>query len=487
MNQKIIPRVRFAPSPTGYLHLGGLRAAFFNWLFAKHFNGKFLLRIEDTDLARSKPEYTDSILDSLSWSNINSDEPIVIQSKNIGIHNDVINKMLADGTAYRCFCPADQSQEIADFQDDQAGYNKYDQKCRDVDLKSLDVSKSYAVRFKVPRDNKFIIFKDLIRGEVSFDIDQIDDFILVRSDGTPTYNFVVVVDDATMEITHVLRGEEHLSNTPKQILIYRACNFYIPQFGHLPLILGPTGAKLSKRDAATSVIDYKNNGFLAQALCNYLVRLGWSHGDQEIFTIDELIKYFSLDHVGKKGAIFDIKKLEWTNSVYIKQHTSEELLNFIEKDIDKSFSSKLINWDRKTILGFIDLYKERVKTLKELIGELEIIYHVSKSFNLEEIKIFANLQVKNNLEKVLEILENIHDFSIQNLNDSIKKLVKDMGINLPDIAKPLRLALTGKLSSPGIFEILFLLGKKESIERINFFKKEIEKKFGEESSGNTSI
>lgn len=466
-------RVRMAPSPTGYLHLGSMRAAIFNWLFARHHNGVFLIRIEDTDLERSKPEYVASILESFEWCSIIPDEPIVIQSERIQRHKEVANKLLEAGNAYKCYCTAQELEERLGAGAMQEGnYKHYDRKCLSEQNRPENTNKPYAIRFKVPDLNE-IGFDDLIHGKIEFAMDQFDDFIIVRSDATPMYNFVVVVDDADMRISHVIRGDDHIPNTPKQILLYRACGFEIPKFAHLPLILGPSGNKLSKRDAATATIDYRKNGFLADALFNYLVRLGWSHGDQEVFTKDEMIKYFTLDTVGKKGSIFDIKKLEWMNTVYIKKHSAPELLNFIQRDVDSSFVDRLSGWDIKNINKWIDLYKERVKTLKELTQEIELVYQGSKEFKSEEIDIWKTDITRSNMQRLKESLMLHEDFSSQSLQELIKTMCTQLGIALPDMAKPLRIALTGKSSSPGVFEILSLLGKDESIKRLQYFMESI--------------
>ncbi len=472
-------RVRYAPSPTGHLHLGSLRVALFNWLFARHYNGVYLLRIEDTDIERSTQEYTTSILETLAWADIEADEPVVIQSKNLPLHKQVIAKMLEERTAYRCFCTPEELQaRLGASAAQEGGYTKYDRKCLYRTVTEEDLNKSYAVRFKVPDNINEISFDDLIRGPISFDRDQFDDFIIMRSDGTPMYNFVVVVDDAHMNITHVLRGEDHIPNTPKQLLLYKACGYTVPLFGHFPMILGPDGNKLSKRDAATAVLDYKYAGFLADALCNYLVRLGWSHGDQEIFTREELISYFSLDHVGKKGAIFDIKKLEWMNSIYVKRLTPDEIIFYIERDVDPLFRSYFPDWDASTLASGIELYKERIKTLKELECELRSLYQRPYAFDPEELKPWSTIQTMHDMTALEEALHMQEDFSPPALSQMMKALCAQLKRSLADLAKPLRIALTGKSSSPGVFELLSLLGKKESIARLHHFRQILSKEEG---------
>jgi len=391
-------RVRFAPSPTGHLHIGSLRVAIFNWLFARHHGGQYLLRVEDTDLERSKQEYTDSILEFLDWFGIDHDQDVMMQSDRADEHKKIIEQLLSDGKAYKCYCTP---EEIIERQKARDQYNDlfsmYDKHCRD---NTEEKDKPFVVRFKVPDNQKTISFNDLIRGTISFDIDQFDDFIIARSNGSPIYNLVVVVDDAYMQVTHVVRGEDHISNTPKQIMLYQACGFPVPDFAHLPLILGPSGDKLSKRDAATAVLDYKKNGYLPDALFNYLVRLGWSHGDQEIFTNQELVDYFSLDHVGKKGAIFDPEKLDWLNGVYIREMGDGDILNRTVSDVQPDLKSKLSGWQYDKILKLIGLYKERVKTLKELAGQLILVHDGPREFDQASVKKWIKPETKKYLEEL---------------------------------------------------------------------------------------
>ena len=307
MNNKMV-RVRFAPSPTGHLHIGGLRTALFNWLFARHNGGAYLLRIEDTDVSRDKAEYVDSIFGSFAWTGIMPDEQPVIQSTRIAEHQQVIEQLISQKKAYKCYCAPDDHVRRLQARGIDTLFVKYDSYCRIRSASPDDTHKPYAVRFAIAVGRESVIFDDLIRGRVEIPIDQLDDFVLARSAGGPMYNFVVVVDDAFMRISHIIRAEEHLVNTPKQILLYEACNYPIPQFAHVPLILGPSGDKLSKRDGAVSVLEYRQAGYLPAALINYLARLGWAHGDQEIFSVDELVNCFSLEAIGKKGAIFDPQK-----------------------------------------------------------------------------------------------------------------------------------------------------------------------------------
>lgn len=455
-------RVRFAPSPTGHLHIGGLRTALFNWLFARHNNGDFLLRIEDTDIERSKKEFTDSILESLEWADLESDEPLVTQTERMSLYKEKIAELLKNGKAYRCFCPATEMRSDDD-------YFKYDGKCRIGKMQPGDEQRPHVVRIKLPLEQKTIEFNDLVRGLIVFETMQLDDFIIARTDGTPIYNFVVVVDDALMNISHVIRGEDHISNTPKQIVLYQAFGFEVPHFAHLPLILGPTGARLSKRDAATAVLDYKNNGYLAPALCNYLIRLGWSHGDQEIFTRDELIKLFTLEGVGKKSSIFDQAKLDWVNSMYMRTYSGAELLKLISADVEHGFRPVLGNWDEHRIAQAIDLYKERVKTLRELAHEVSGLYECAMRSTKDEIQQFTTPAALNLLNKLVPLLSTVCPFESSTLSAMAKKVVQEQGVKLVELAQPLRVALTGKVNGPGAFELMAFLGREESERRIKAY------------------
>lgn len=462
--QKLSVRVRFAPSPTGHLHIGGLRTALFNWLFARHHNGTFLIRVEDTDITRSKEEYKESQLASMAWAGITHDESLVIQSARVGEHRAVAQHLLQEGKAYRCYCPPQKE----DGDTDQA-YYKYDGHCRNLAPDQQDATKPYSIRFKIPSNRQAITFQDLVRGEITIELDQLDDFIIIRSDGSPMYNFVVVIDDAFMRITHVIRGEEHISNTPKQILLYEACGYVQPVFAHLPMILGPDGTKLSKRNAATSVLEYKHAGYLPEALCNYLARLGWSHGDQEIFSLDELIRYFSLDHVGKKGAIFDPQKLDWMNSVYMKECSGQKLLEIMIRDVGYDAYMEYANWSQEQILGFIDLYKERLFTVQGLVRALKNMHEGPQHYDDTALATFVTEGTSRYLTELIPLLTMQDDFSAGTLTQLIKDLCKQLNIKLVALAQPIRIALTGSSASPGVFELLSLLGRKVSVERLQRF------------------
>ncbi len=454
-------RVRFAPSPTGHLHIGGLRSAIFNWLFARHNKGTFLLRIEDTDIERSKQEYTDSILASFAWMHVDWDEPVVIQSERAARHAEIAKTLLAQGKAYLCTCSQEQVIErLSKTPGFDPNFIKYDGHCRTKN------NQEGALRFAIPESLKSVDFTDLIRGDISIGTDQLDDFILVRSDGTPMYNFVVVIDDADMRISHVIRGEEHIANTPKQILLYQACNFPLPQFAHLPMILGPDGSKLSKRDAATGVFEYRSMGYLPDALFNYLVRLGWAHGDQEVFTRDEMINYFTLDHVGKKGAIFDQTKLDWINGVYMRNTSDQELLDIIIKDVCTTLLSDLPRWHQNTILLLINIYKQRAKTLKELVADIKALYEEPTIYAQEDIVQWITATTQQELQEVVALLSNVSEFTVDAISAALKDFAKAKNMKIVALMQPLRIALIGKSSGPGVFDLMAVLGKHETINRI---------------------
>jgi glutamyl-tRNA synthetase len=459
-------RVRFAPSPTGHLHIGGLRTVIFNWLLARSNNGKFLLRIEDTDLERSKPEFVDSIMNSLKWMGTLPDENMVIQSERVPEHRRIATQMVEQGKAFYCFCSQEQVIErhkVKYGADDV--FIKYDGQCRTKKVTEADLLQPHVIRFALPYDVKIVAWKDLVRDEIVTSIDQLDDFIIIRSDGMSMYNFACVLDDHFMRITHIIRGEEHVANTPKQILLYQALGYQVPQFGHVSMILGSSGHKLSKRDGATSVLEYKHMGYLPDALFNYLVRLGWAHGDQEIFNREELIKLFGVDNVSKKPAIFDQTKLDWVNAVYIKQDTPHNLWKRMVEDVDHPIF-KEITWDDTKIYAAIGLYRERVKTLKELADELKILHGPEIRYLDSDLAQWVTPQTAQHLQGIIEMLEQIEQFNPEALSAAIKELAKKFEVKLVHLAQPIRIALVGKSASPGVFELLTIVGKQESIKRL---------------------
>ncbi len=466
MNKSV--RVRFAPSPTGHLHIGGLRTALFNWLFAKHHEGVFLLRIEDTDQERSKDEYTQAIYEAFAWVGITSDEKPLIQSQRFSIYQTIADFLIDQKKAYRCACLPEEVEARAR----QAGFvgeyhGGYDGFCRN---RAIEKTSATAIRFIIPEYIQTLSWDDAIRGLISFDRDQLDDFVIVRSDGTPTYNFCVVIDDHESRITHVIRGEDHISNTPKQIALYKALEYEIPVFGHIPMILGSDGNKLSKRDGAVDVVAYRSMGYLPDALINYIARLGWAHGDQEIFTQKELIQYFTLNAVGKKPSIFDYTKLEWLNSLYMRAKTPEELVSLIISSVNNQYMLMLASWSDIQKYKVVELYKERAKNLLELNDMIIDLYNGPSDYIQKDIEQYVT---HNTSELFSIIITFLKEHEITQMQDFIKNLCKDYDLKLAVLAQPIRIALTGKTMSPGIFDLFLLLGKDESIKRLTLFNKYI--------------
>lgn len=459
-------RVRFAPSPTGHLHIGGLRSAIFNWLFARHTGGTYLLRIEDTDVLRSTKEYLASQLASFEWAGIQSDEPIVYQMSRESEHRAAALELMRAGKAYPCFCPPRDADEVVSNLEAGMG-QKYDRTCRDRAYSEEDLKKQHCVRFRLPDSLEHVTFHDLIRGDIVTKGEYFDDFVIIRRDGSPIYNFCVVVDDIFMQITHIIRGEDHIPNTPKQVLLYQALNATPPAFAHLPLILGKDGSKLSKRDAAVSVEEYRAQGFLPEALINYLVRLGWSHGDQEVFTVPELIQFFSLDQVGKKGSIFDIKKLEWLNGVYLRQSTNERVLAAVTA-MDQKLADELVKtWGNEKLMSLIGLYKERSVTLVELARHILALAQAPQSLDLGLISKWRNERTGQLVGLFSAKMKEAEGLGHDQLLQAANGVCEVQGEKLVHLAQSLRLALTGTIQSPGVFDLIGILGKKESAERLD--------------------
>lgn len=460
-------RVRFAPSPTGNLHIGSLRTALFNWLFARHHKGKFFIRIEDTDMQRSTKEFEQSLLESLAWSGIESDAPIMYQSERFDIYKQIAEQLMQQGKAYRCFCTEEELQIKRERAVSYQQTYQYDKKCRDLSSEfAASINKPFVVRFKVQIDGGSFTFDDEIKGNMNIPAEQIDDFVLLRSDGTVTYNFAVVVDDIEMKITHIIRGEEHLFNTPKQILLYQALQSSVPVFAHIPLILGPSGQKLSKRDGATSVVEYKHEGFLPHALCNYLVRLGWAYGDQEIFTTEEMIQHFSLSGVHKSGAKFDIEKLLWMNAQYLKSLDADELIDLFATALSKDFVKNTSDWNDEKRKAWVVLYKDRVSTVKALYDSILSVYFLPVRYDWESLHQLIANDVIIILQLLQQELANV-SFEKNALNSKIKDFCKMHNYAMAQISQLLRFVLTGSISGPSVFEMMSLLGAQEVQKRIS--------------------
>jgi len=457
--------VRFAPSPTGYLHLGGARTAIFNWLFARHNKGKFILRIEDTDKTRSTEESIKEIIEALKWLQIDWDEGPFRQTERREIYQREAERLLKEKKAYKCYCTPDELEKIKKEALAKGKPPKYDGRCRDLKTPPLD--KPFVIRLKVNQEGETIV-KDLIKGEIVFPNSQLDDFILIRSDGSPTYNFAVVVDDALMRITHVIRGDDHLNNTPKQLALYEALGYKPPKFAHVPMILGPDRTRLSKRHGATSVLAYKEEGYLPEALFNFLVRLGWSHQDQEIFTRQELISYFTLNNVGRSPAIYNPEKLKWLNSHYIKTSSNERLARDIIPFLKKQKLIENENVDRKWLEKMVATLKERSSTLKEMAQMATFYFKDPEEYDPEGAEKFLTPKVLPYLSLILKRLNELpkDEYTEEKIKQLFDGILKEEKIKLKDVAQPCRVALTGKRISPGIFEVISVLGKEKTIKRL---------------------
>jgi len=451
-------KTRFAPSPTGNLHIGGARTALFNYLFAKHNNGIFVLRIEDTDIERSKEEYTQDILEGLRWLGILWDEGPLFQRERMDIYREHAYRLLKEGLAYRCYCTPEVLEEKRKNALKEGKKPNYDRTCRDLNMEYPD--RPYVIRFKTPLEGH-VSFNDIVRGKITFNCEELDDLVILRSDNTPTYNFTVVVDDALMGITHIIRGDDHINNTPRQILIYKALGYSIPEFAHVPLIHGKDRTRLSKRHGATSLLEYKNEGFLPEALMNYLARLGWAYKDQEVFSREELIEKFDLSHVGKSPAIFDMDKLSWLNSYYIKNTDDRTIAKNLEYFLEKEG----IAVDRKEkLIPVVKSLKERAKTLKEMASMAAYFFNDNIEYDEKAREKFLTPQTRDILESFLNGFKTLHTLDEASEKKIIEDIVRQTNRKVVDVIQPIRVALTGRTASPGIFEVIDILGR-ESVEK----------------------
>ncbi len=451
---------RFAPSPTGHLHIGGARTAIFNWLFAKNREGKFILRIEDTDVNRSTQEMVDSILEALDWLGLKWDEGPFFQSERMDIYNKYIQKLLDTGQAYYCKCSPEEVEQMRKEAMEKGEKPKYNGRCREL---GLGPGEGRVVRFKTPISGS-TGYKDVLKGWISVDNKELDDFVIMRSDGTPTYNLAVVIDDATMGITHVIRGDDHMSNTPKQVLLYQAFGFDLPEFIHVPMILGEDRKRLSKRHGAQSVLEYKEMGYLPEALVNYLVRLGWSHGNQEIFSIEELIKKFSLKGLSSSACIFNPEKLNWVNAQHIKKCNDLRLAELLKEFLNKKGLNGEVDYLRK----IVPMLKPRATTLDEMayMSEYFVIDDDKISYDTSLLKKFMKKEVVGLIKLIIQGLEKLSSFDEKSLEDFFRRFVEEQNIKFKLIAQPIRLAITGRTASPGLFEVMAVLGKNKTLNRI---------------------
>ena len=479
MNDKEV-RVRFAPSPTGYLHIGGARTALFNWLFAHKMGGKLILRIEDTDTERLKEDSVSQILTSLKWLGINWDEGPeqggdfgpYYQSERLDIYKKYVDELLANGKAYRCFCTTEELEAEREKQKAAKLPFRYARTCRDLPeeevQKRIAAGEKFSVRLKIPAEGNIVVH-DLIHGDVNFNLNQFDDYVIMKSNGMPTYNFAVVIDDHLMGMTHVLRAEEHLSNTPKQLFVYEALGWEPPKFGHMSMILAPDRSKLSKRHGATSVEEFRSQGYTAPAIVNYLTLLGWGPGDErEIFSLEETVKLFQLEQMSKKAAIYDTKKLTWMNGQYLSSLPLEEILPEVKPFflnaglVDEAW----LNANADYFAQLIDIVRVRVKTLAEIVDASEYFFKDVTSYDEKGVAKHFKPEAVELLNACMKALAADEEFSLLSTEAIYNKISAEKEIALGKVIHPTRLALTGRTVSPGMFDVMVLLGKEKTLARM---------------------
>lgn len=459
MNVKV--KTRFAPSPTGYLHVGGARTALYSWLFARHAQSEFVLRIEDTDLERSTPEAIEAIMEGMNWLRLYWDEGPYFQTKRFDRYDEAIEKLLVEEKAYRCYCSKERLEILRESQRKKGEKTRYDGCCRDKHL-PYDPNQPYVIRFKNPLTGS-VSFNDLIRGPIEISNRELDDLVIRRSDGSPTYNFCVVVDDWDMEITHVIRGEDHINNTPRQINILNALGAPLPEYAHVSMILGDDGQKLSKRHGAVSVMQYRDDGYLPEALLNYLVRLGWSHGDQEIFSIDEMKQLFTLAAVSKSASAFNIEKLLWLNHYYINQLPVEYVATQLSWHIQQQGYPTS---EGPQLTDIVKIYAERCKTLKEMAENCWYCYKDVDTFDDNAVKKHLSLAAKEPLTVIKNKLSVLIDWQTEKIHQIIQQTADELELGMGKVGMPLRIAVTGGGQSPAIDGIICVIGKRKVIARI---------------------
>ena len=452
---------RFAPSPTGHLHLGGARTAVFNWLLARHFGGKFCLRIEDTDLLRSKQEYTDSILASMRWLGLDWDGDLIYQTQRTDIYNAYVDKLLASGHAYWCSCSREEVEAMREEARAKGSKPRYNGHCRDL---NCGPGPDHCVRLRIP-DTGRVSFTDLVKGPIAVDVQELDDFVIRRADGMPTYNMAVVVDDHEMGLTHIIRGDDHISNTPKQILLYQALDIPVPQFGHVPMILGKDKQKLSKRHGAKAVIEYEKDGLLPEALVNYLARLGWSHGDQELFTRDELISFFDGTSLNPSAACFDDVKLAWCNAQYMRGLPLVDLARKVAPFVERV---GLPVPSQQRLETLCVLFRERASDLLGLAESFRPLLIPAEALAYAEkgrAKHFTPAAALH-LKKLADIFAAVSPFESEPVNAALNAYVEENGLRFKEVAPPLRTALMGFMGGSHLNEIMAFLGKDETLARL---------------------
>ena len=448
-------RTRFAPSPSGFLHIGGVRTALYCWLFARNNGGQFLLRIEDTDSERSTQESIEAILSGMQWLGLDHDEEIVYQSDRFEIYQEKAEELIQSGHAYRCYCTPDELEKMRSEQTKKGENPRYDGRCRDKD----DQSGEFVIRFKAS-NKEDIIISDLVYGQITVHKDELDDFIILRSNGTPTYHFAVVIDDNESKITHILRGDDHLKNSAKHLQLMGAMSYSKPEFIHLPMILGPDGSRLSKRHGAMNILEYKDQGFLPAAVLNYLVRLGWSFGDQEIFTIEEMIDNFDVKNLNKSSAQFDLEKLQWLNQQHLMNTDNSDLAEFLT--LHSTLKSKPT---AETIILFVDAYKSRVNSLNELLDYFHSLY--AEDFMVDDVAAqkFLKATILEPLQDLVVLFDQV-EWNPESIHQIIADTCEKHDMGFGKIGQPLRVAITGGTQSPSIDLTITLLDRDNVISRL---------------------
>ncbi|MEY3955241.1 MAG: glutamyl-tRNA synthetase [Pseudomonadota bacterium] len=457
---------RFAPSPTGYLHIGGARTALFSWAYAKRHQGKFILRIEDTDIERSTPEAVEAIMDGMTWLHLHFDEGPIYQTKRMAVYKEYIDQLIKEDKAYLCYSSKEELEVLRESQMKAGLKPKYDGKWRPEPGKSLPPTPKNiqpVVRFKNPTSG-VVSWHDLVKGEITIANEELDDLVIARGDGTPTYNFCVVIDDWEMKVTHVIRGDDHINNTPRQINLLKALNANIPAYAHLSMILGDDGQKLSKRHGAVSVMQYFDQGYLPEAILNYLARLGWSHGDDEIFSMTDFCQWFDLDHITSSSAQFNTEKLDWLNSHYIKTLPLDRISSAIEPYLKKVVHTPI---DQNLLIGAIDIHRERANHLTNLAKDIAYIFEVQKP-NQQDFEKHINAEALELIKSFQASLNKI-DWTKEAIHNVMNEVVTLHAIKFPKLAMPLRVLLTGIAQSPSIDAVMAILGRDETMKRLNLY------------------
>jgi glutamyl-tRNA synthetase len=454
-------RTRFAPSPTGALHIGSVRTALFSWLYARRHGGRYVLRIEDTDQERSSQEFVGIILEGFEWLGLDADEGPTFQSQRLERYREVAERMLEDGHAYRCYCTQEELAEMRAAQTAGGRKPRYDGRCRNRDKPRAGVEP--AVRFRNPETGQVVV-EDLVHGRVVFENSELDDLVILRSNGTPTYHFGVVVDDIDMDISHVIRGDDHLNNTPRHINLFHALGAEPPHYAHLAMIAGPDGAKLSKRHGAVSVLEYRDAGYLPDAMLNYLVRLGWSHGDQEIFSRREMIELFDFDGVQKSPARFDVEKLNWLNQHYIKEADANILVGGLVQQLERL---GVASPDARTLTPIAEAFRERAKTLVELAEQARVYLVDFTSYDAKGAAKHLTPDSAVLLRQAREQLAKVSDWTPKSTERVVEEVAKATGAGMGKVAQPIRVAVTGGTASPGIGVTLHILGRTKTLERLD--------------------